>query len=533
MKLNKFNSIALALTLGMQYSVIAQNIKEVQKLIDNEQYENAITQLDALINKGEADAYYYKGYVLQELDDPQNAFKLYSEGISKNATNALNYVGLGRKHLAFGDITTAKENFDKALTLAPKDVNVYNGVAEAYIKGPQHDFSNALKVIEKAEKLDPKNETTKLLFGDIIYERDKKTGNLSTAISKYNEVEAINPNNSRALMRKGKIYEKGRNYNAAIENYEEAVKKNPNFAPAYREQGEIYAKAQLYAKAKESYEKYLNLSGASKSAQMRYLNFLWETKDYDKVIVEGTKLTSLKDYNNSVDRVMAYSYYEKGDFTNAEIKMNQFFGKQPAEKVTFLDHIYLGRILNKINKKTEAVQAFEKAVLTDSVKGAEAYGDLGLLYFEQKKYNEATINYGKKDKVGIATANEYFRYGLSFYLMEKYPEALTIFDKLILKAPTFPNGYYWKSKSISMQGKGFEEKTKDAFEAYLNVLTPDKIEANKDDVVEAYKYIVKYVNNTLKDTVKTKEYLEKLKLVDGSNAFIKEAETKIAKKQML
>lgn len=534
MNYNRIKFLSLALSLGLQFNAAwAQTIKDVQKLIDNEQFETALSQLDALISKGDAEGYYYKGYVLQELDEPQEAFKLYETGVAKNANAALNYVGLGRKYLAFGDITTAKENFEKAMTLAPKDVNVLNGVAEAYIKSPQKDFSKALVVIEKAEKLDPKNETTKLLFGDIIYERDKKTGNLTNAISKYNEVESINPNNSRALMRKGKIYEKGRNYNAAIENYEEAVKKNPNFAPAYREQGEIYAKAQMYAKAKQSYEKYLELCGANKYAQMRYLNFLWETKDYDKTISEAEKLTQTPNYNNSINRVMAYAYFEKQNYPKAEEIMNLFLSKQPIDKITYLDQIYYGKILSKNTKKEDAVKAFNKALEIDSINGSDAYGELAILNFELKKYPEAIYYYTKKDGVGKATANDYFRMGVAHYIGGNHDAASGAFDKLIAKAPSYPSGYLWKAKSIDAKDQKKEGFAKDAYELFLTKITPENKDANKDDVIDAYKYLTIYYHNTAKNPEQTQLMLEQLKTIDATLPFIKDAEAKIAKKQAL
>ena len=96
---------------------------------------------------------------------------------------------------------------------------------------------NELSENENSEQIDNKTPAQqKLDEGNELY--NKK--NYRDAISKYDEVIQINPNNVTAYYIRGNAYKELKNYKVAIADYDKAIELNPNFAEAYNNRGVVY-----------------------------------------------------------------------------------------------------------------------------------------------------------------------------------------------------------------------------------------------------------------------------------------------------
>ncbi len=505
----KIQNLAAGIFIAsLSLNLCAQDMNEAKKYLENEQFDKAIAALDQLYTK-DGNAYYYRGYIYEHLDEPNQAFLQYEKGVQQSPDAPLNYIGLGKKALANGDLTAAKAKFDKAVSLTKgKDATVYNKIADAYLSSKQNDFSAALEALTNAEKLEPKNIETQLLMGDALFQRDKSKGNANEAVAKYNKALDIDPKSNKGLLRKGQLYARARNYNAAIEQYKEAVQHNPNYAPAYREFGEIYAKARFFNDAKKQYEKYLELCGENKYAKIRYISFLWETANYETCIQKIGEVWNTDTTFNSLNRAAAYSYYELKDYNKGLSKMNSFLKRQPEDKISYLDYKYYGRLLNKTGSDSLAIIPLKKAI-DKNPEDAELYSDLGLIYSARKKYDEAIAAYDKKIAMNKADANDYFKQGLSYVGAGKYTASLTCFDSVMRKAPTYMPGYLWKARAASFDDKENTGIAKDYFMTYIEkAQTADK-EKYKKEINEAYKYLAKCAD-AAKDKTQTEEYVGKI-----------------------
>jgi len=377
-------------------TAFSQTLKDAVRLTVNEQYEEATQIFLQLIQREPLNGtnYYYFGdnYIQQENLD--SAEIIFQKGNDIDPKNPLNLIGLGAVLLyeakvteantkyekalqVYRTIKTAFENnlskteqgrievdralttseferaqaekekikekeakaaFDKALVLAgTKNAIVYIEIAKALTNSPNKDLNKAMEFIDKAIALDPRSVEAYITKGDIYTEK-----NLGTpAAENYNKALDIDKISLKAILRKAILYKRTTSYDIAISTLEDAKKIDPSFAPAYREMGENYfAKrtTDALAKAIDEYKKYLALSKNNFSARLRYTQFLFIAKEYQKALTEAVQLTELKPENIICQRIKAYSSFETSDFKLAKTALEAIFKK--LDKMLMLSRIH-------------------------------------------------------------------------------------------------------------------------------------------------------------------------------------------------
>src|SRR5579872_1526234 len=156
----KMKNILLAGSLLLTVSLGAQTLDQAIKLSRNEQFEKADKAFKALLTSQPTNGsyYFYEGENFFDWEKTDSAKAAYNKGILLNATNALNYVGIGKIQWYSGDSKSALDNFYKAKVLSKsKDVVVLAKIAEVYINGPVKDIKSAIDLLNEAIALDANN----------------------------------------------------------------------------------------------------------------------------------------------------------------------------------------------------------------------------------------------------------------------------------------------------------------------------------------------------------------------------------------
>jgi tetratricopeptide (TPR) repeat protein len=351
----------------------AQDLNTAQSLTRSEQYDKADEMLQDLIKKEPANSrnYFFLGenYLADYFADTisnsltvaaKSAKEIYQKGVTANANDPLNYVGLAKVAFFLDDNQTATEMRAKARSLLPAYKNIKKivppapeyaftlaKIAESYIKDDKVDTSLALPLIREAIRIDNKNRDVYLIAGDIYI----LVNDGSKAISYYNQAQFADPQSPTANMKIGNIYVKGRALQAAIPFYEQAIELNANYAPAYRELGQLYSLAGRFDQSKEYFKKYLELTKGNIPAKIRYVNSLFYAKEYDEVIKNVQEIFEVDKSRTYMNRIAGYSCYEKNppDYDKALSYMDELFRTVAPERIIAKDYQYLARILVKKN----------------------------------------------------------------------------------------------------------------------------------------------------------------------------------------
>ncbi len=544
--------ITIVTTTFLAVSAQAQTLQDAILKTENERYDAAAADFRALIAKEstKGENYFYYGENYFEKGDLDSANIIYQKGVDMNATNPLNYVGLGKVLWFNGKTADAKTQFFRAATLSQnKSAEVMRRTAEAYIDASTKNLDEAIALLNNAIKLEPKNAENHILMGDALLEKNPVDG--GPAIKEYNKATELDPKSPAGILRSGKLYQRARNFKLADDYYKQAQAIDPNFAPAYRTNAELYMLFQQPAKAIELWKKYLALNN-SNDARYRFATALFSNKQYCDALPELENLQKNKFNNFYVERMMSYSYYECGDKTDKEAynkglgANEQFFKMVPQDKIISSDYKYKGLLLSKLGKDSLAVIELEKASSIDTSKTRELAGDVAKLYFKMKKYDKAISTYQRKmnGDADNLTGNEFLELGRAYYFGPKdYVQADSAFSKITQKAPTYALAYLWRGRANYQVDLKNETENKDKnpkdkkwsarphYEKFLDLVKPEErtTSAYKLLVIEATKYLGDYyVNSKDKNMDKAKDMWKLVSELDPSD---KQAKAFFAPKQ--
>lgn len=411
--MNKLNKVTmnkikfLSIALFASASVLqAQDIDEVKKQIDAEQFQKAKTSLKSIIksNPSEGKAFFLLGNIYLKQSVVDSAKITYNEGLKAKDDAHFNNIGLGQIDLENNNPTAAKAKFESVKNdMRKKDFEEYIYIAKAYMNNSNPDYKAALATLELAKEKNADEPQVLLAFGDAYY-GDK---NQNQAFSNYRNAFQADNSLIRAKVQLGVLLKGAKAYQEAVAAYNEVIALSPNYAPVYRELAETYyywalnvpGRYDEYIKqALSYYEKYMTLTDYSLDSRMRHADFLILAKDYKALEVEANKMKELDKVNPRILRYLGYAAFENGHIDEAISSLEEFI-KNPSNKVISLDYLYLGQA--KIKKGTnadatavdpalyaEGIALIKKAVeLEPSV--ADGLGDLGKEYYEKKMFKEA------------------------------------------------------------------------------------------------------------------------------------------------
>lgn len=516
-----------------------QTLAESITKTDNENFETAAANFRALIakepNKGEN--YFYYGENFFKRGDIDSAAVFYTKGSEVNATNALNYVGLGKIALTKNKTDEAKSLFYKATTLsANKNTEVLRRLAEAWLVTDNKNPDEAINLLNAAIKLEPKNPENYILLGDAQLEKNPTDG--SGPIKSYKMATTLNQNSVKGILREGKLYQRGRNYQLALDKYKEALSKDPTFAPAYREIAEVNSLYAQPAKAIENWKKYLELNN-SDFARYRYMSALFSNKQYNEAVNEYENLKKANYSSLYLERLAGYAYEEMGDKSDKEAykkgfdAMDRFFKMTEGAKFKYIasDYKYKGIYLFRAGKDSLANIEIDKALALDSSVALDVYSKFARISLDNKS-NEKAILYFEKKKKGDyknLTVTDRFDLGKAYYYFAsgKRKDVLTMKDELTKKKkptdspeiktkeaeitslynnsdsafkrltqikPDYILGYIWRGRVNSiLDEKAEKDSTKVYYEKALNMMKPeDKTGSYKNYAIEAHEYLGYY-----------------------------------------
>ena len=547
--MNKFKIFGIVL-LATFATAKAQEIDQVKKVIDAEQFEKAKGILKSLIqtkpNSGKA--YFLLGniYLTQKIADSAKIF--FNKGLTVTEDAKYNYIGLGQMDLDDNNLTAAQNNFNLATKdVKKKEVEPFVYIARAYMNTDKPDYTAALFNLNKAKAVSPSDPQLLLALGDAYY-GDKKQ---NESYVSYRDAFAADPTLIRAKMQLGVLLKGARAFTEAVNAYENVISTNPEYGPVYRELAETYYlwgfnepknNKEYIQKALEYYEKYMKLTDYSLTSRMRHADFLVLTKDYKALEMEANKMKELDKVNPRIFRYLGYSSYENGN-TDSAISALEKYLATPTNKIIARDYMYLGlaklRKANNLETKTFDQVVFDAGVLNlkkaveMEITMTNDLSEIGKKFYEQKLFKQAAAIY----EIAVTNLNsknyvlDNFYLGNSLYynntkkdVVKPNPEELqkadAAFGNVITASPTTQDAYIFRARANNLLEN--DEMIIKYYQQYIDVVTEKGAEelakpAVKTKFIESYNAIAAAYANT--DKTKAKEYFNKTLTLDAVNDY--------------
>lgn len=552
MILNKkalFSTVVAGLLGTLQ--TFAQDVQTGIKDLEAGRYTKAIQTFQSLTGSApSADNFFYLGMAQLRSGNIDAAKQSFEKGVAADPKNQLNNVGLGAVALAKKDRATAQNLINGALSATKnKNLDILLRAGEVYTMFPESsDAAAAIAALETADKLDKKNTNAdiEMALGDAFLAKNDG----GAAVSKYENALMINPNSAEANYKIGKVFLRGKNYTEAQKYYEKAIATDPEYAPTYEDLAEAFFGSRAYKSASRNMDLYIQKSQTTDTDKiLRSAQFDFLAGDNMRAI---QKLDALKGKidNPVIMRIYGWGYNNMGQYDKAIENLNEFIKRAP-EKVIYDDYKNLGRAYGQVGTPegdSLSIVYLLKAAPEDTTENL--YKEVAKKYSDAKRYADAAAMWEtalKNDK--NPSANDYFQLGFAYYVQasrvgrdslsakmdtsvirqtrqQLYTRADSVFSAVTEKLPEWSPGYYYRATSNYFAYPQAEAlangKAVPYYEKYLEVANaeiakdPAKKDANKRNVMSAYKFLYAYHANK-KDDAKAKEYLAKAQEFDPTD----------------
>ena len=371
--------------------------------------------------------------LLGNLGRYEEAIECYKQYITAFPDDANAYRNLGLVYKKLDNNELALFNFEKSYSKDSTSLETKKELAYCYHR--KKDYVNALKYYDFALKTEPENMD--LLANKALTLH--AMNNYIAAIELYKELltkqpnERIEQNLTAASIAYGyNLYDK-QDYGQAILYFEDAIDLNPREASAHYGYAMANAKMGCSELALSGYEKAAMLAPGNIEYATTLNKYRTELKDsgvvdseikpteesssdfsiitpvvteqeniYETLVKEGDEAYKNQKYNDAID-----CYTKAVVFT-------------PSDKITMLK---IANIYKLLGNNSKAISFYDKIITIDN-NCTDAYFNKGLVYANQKKYDEAAKCFEKTIELAPDNPYAYYSLGLTYELQDVPEKAL-------------------------------------------------------------------------------------------------------------
>lgn len=504
---------------------MGQSVNDAQQMMYYEKYNSAANLLHSILKNDASDVKAWS--LLTDAYIHQNKVSEIDDSLKSAPADVRNdplfNVTLGSVLLQKKSAAKAWTYFDNAVKETKgKNPDVLFAIAKANIDAESGDVQKAIELLEKAIKKAKHKEVIYTALGDAWY----KLHNASEAYKAYQS--AIKENNQFAvpMYKLGLIFAAQKNPDLYLKFFNQAIGVDHQFAPVYYRLYFHYYFKNVNT-AMEYLQKYI--ATADHTLKMDYDNtdLLYLTKKYDDAIREAKKLIQKEKgkVQPRLYKLIAYSYKESGDTTNALPYMKKYFEKAPDSMYVVKDFATMADIYSANSNMTDsAIYFYSKAanMEKDTIKLAGYYKKLADLSGKQKKYSDQAKWLGFYYTLSPNVTNiDLFNWGIADYLAGEYAKSDTVFALYSEKYPDQNYGYYWRARSNSAIDTNMSiGLAVPHYQKLIELFEKDTAtnKAIRKVMIEAYGYLAAYESNTKKDYQQAIVYFEKLLALDPDNS---------------
>jgi uncharacterized protein HemY len=247
--------------------------------------------------------------------------------------------------------------------------------------------------------------------------------------------------------------------------------------------------------------------------------------------------------NNDLNRALAYSYFETGQYDKGLLYSKKFFRRANPEKIRATDFAYLGRLLAKTKQDSLAHEMLVKAFKIDTSR-SELLSEAAMSLIKIKKYDKAIDIYNMKITLKKAVPNDYYNLGKVYYNTKSWGKVDTTLAYYNTLMPDHVQGYLWRARAlVNIDTTSKLGLAKPVYESMIEKAKTDTVK-NSKELMEAYSYLAYYNLVQFKDTkdqefgLKSIEYCNKVLAIvpadpvytEKAKAILKDLGPKIKKK---
>ncbi|MEZ4905904.1 MAG: hypothetical protein R2822_31140 [Spirosomataceae bacterium] len=531
--MKKLKHILLLPLLALSSFLLAQDITEVTKKIEQQKYTDATAQMAKILEATPtAETYFYSGYTAIRTQDLKAAKTFFEKGIALDEKrHPLNKAGLGMVAHLEGKTSEADKIFEEVLKESrSKDPLILWRIGEAYtgynnVNGdlekslyPHRDATKAILYLEKALKKDKKNAGIWLSLGDARDLNEPRNG--GPALTAYEYALEYEGDKSVVNTRIGNIYYRGRSHNIASDFYKAAIKADSLYTPVYLQLADLNFKTNKYKEA----AKYLNTY--TKLVEKPSTDLLYNSAKYDFLAREYNRAIN-KIENNDAQindpvkyRILGRSYFNLKNYAKTIENVQSLMTYAP-EKAEGIEYKILGRSYQNggvgVANDSLAIVYLAKAAKTDTTENI--YSEIAEMSYQRKNYTNTIrfVEAGEK-KFKKSSVKDKFWLAMAAYRLGRNDSTMYLKADSAFAAVQETNPDHLATVLYRAKANYYGHANPDTaymtsipfYERFVELATTKKQEKNfKYDMKIALKYLYSYYIDEDKEPEKAMLFAEK------------------------
>ena len=283
---------------------------------------------------------------------------------------------------SLGNSKEAVKELTKAIEISPQYKDAYIQRAFIYLilkdpDGAMNDFNEAIKMMNN------------LPTNDLTEDEGKEDAEIY-----FNRGDLL--------------YKEYHKYEKAIDDYNKAIEIEPTFKEAYYYKGLCYEGLKKYKEAAENITKAIQNGLKDTTIYMKRANLFFTTEDYEKAIIDYTKL--IHDFKMQDDIIYLHRgicYNRTGKYQPALKDLTRALGFYRENSDVYVER---GIANTKLKLYSTAMTDFRNAEIY-SPKNPKVFEFRGDMYNDMKNYDKAIEDYTKSIKLK-SSAERYYKRGL-------------------------------------------------------------------------------------------------------------------------
>ena len=217
-------------------------------------------------------------------------------------------------------------------------------------------------------------------------------------------------NNEVDWINKGLVHESNSEFKLAIASFSEAILKTPEDPLAWKLRGASYYRLNEFRQSVADLDKSISLDSSAPDAYLYRGNAYGEMDMFTKAIEDFDKARKLRNGGYFDNLNQSYISILNKNFLVGLARATAAVEERPRDPIP---HTYRGICLYELNKFSEALSAFEKAIAIDS-DNAELLFNRGLVHLASRNFNMAILDFSEALKIDPTFKNSYDHRGKAY-----------------------------------------------------------------------------------------------------------------------
>jgi len=402
-----------------------------------------------------ADAAFHAGYAAEKNGDLSTARQQFEKVVRLAPNIAEGHIALGSVLVQTGEFKLAIRELTRALALKPGDRAAQTNLAVAYEQLGEHDKS--LTVFRSLSRSQDRGARATLPSSIVIFyiRALAATRQTELAITEAQSAVAAAPGDPVLRDTLGSLEAQRQQWNDAEGQFKEAVRLNPTFAEAHLHFGLTLMMQQKIAAAVQELRTAAELSPQSATTQVDLAQSLIASGDNTSAIPVLQRALALDPSSRDAKYQIALAYQGSGEEPKAIPFFQQVLAADPNNAPALTN---LGLALVQTGKAKEALPLYQRA-LRQTPDDPIVHQGLGVAYLQVSDLEDAIAEFRTGIKLAPEAYELHYDLGLALKLKDDLAAAASELDLAARLNPTSPDPPYTLG-ILEMQRGEFENSVK-------------------------------------------------------------------------